>query len=158
MRRPGRWLCIGSLLFAMHGNASDSRLSLVMEMADAPGRIDQQKLDESVLWALKELHVEGQALPVIAVFHISSSGAERLGIVNTSLWLNRGDSKRYELWIVGEPSNRIYSQMAVIVLERYFALDLSLARRAQAIRAVCLRLDSTVSAKSLTPPEIRGAN
>jgi hypothetical protein len=93
--------------------------------------------------------LEGQTVPLIAVFHISPSVAERLGIGGTSLWHNGGDSKRYELWIVGEASNSIYSQMAVSILERHFALGLDDARRTRAIQAVCSHLDSTVSAKAL---------
>lgn len=42
MRRQGRWLWLGLLIFAMHANASDSNLSLVMEMGDAPGRVDHR--------------------------------------------------------------------------------------------------------------------
>ena len=117
MRRQGRWLWLGLLIFAMHANASDSNLSLVMEMGDAPGRVDQRKVDESIRWAVKELYLWGQPLPLIVVFHISPAVAVRLGIVGTSLWHNGGDSKHYELWIVGEPTNEIYGQMAVSILD-----------------------------------------
>jgi hypothetical protein len=151
MRRQGRWLWLGLLIFAMHANASDSNLSLVMEMGDAPGRVDQRKVDESIRWAVKELYLEGQPLPLIVVFHISPAVAVRLGIEGTSLWHNGGDSKRYELWIVGEPTNEIYGQMAVSILDRHFALKLDDATRTRAIQTVCSRVDSTVSAKSLTP-------
>lgn len=151
MRRQGRWLWLGLLIFSIHANASDSTLSLVMEMGDAPGRVDQQKLDESIRWAVKELYLERQPLPLIVVFHISSAVALRLGIGGTSLWHNGGDSKRYELWIVGEPTNEIYGQMAVSILDRHFALKLDDATRTRAIQTVCSRVDSTVSAKSLTP-------
>jgi hypothetical protein len=63
MRRQGRWLWLGLLVFAMRANASDSNLSLVMEMGDAPGRVDQRKLDESVRWAVKELYLGGSLFP-----------------------------------------------------------------------------------------------
>jgi hypothetical protein len=85
------------------------------------------------------------------VFHISPAVAVRLGIEGTSLWRNGGDSKRYELWIVGEPTNEIYEQMAVSILDRHFVLKLDDAARTRAIQAICSRLDSTVSAKSLRP-------
>jgi len=149
MRRKGRWLWITLLILTMRASAGETGHSLVLEMVDAPGSVDVRKLDESVLWAVEELHLGGRPLPVIAVFHISVSAADRLGIGGTSLWRNGGDSKRYELWIVGEPSNNIYSQMAISILERHFALDLDAARRAQAIQSVCSRLDSTVIAKGL---------
>jgi hypothetical protein len=151
MGQQGRWIWLCLLILTMRADASDTYPSVVMETADAPGRVDQQKLDESVFWAVQELHLQGQPLPLIAVFHISSSAASRLGIGGSSLWRNGGDSKRYELWIVGEPSNQIYSQMAVSILERHFALGLDDARRTRAIREVFLRLDSTVSAKAVIP-------
>ncbi len=150
MRRQRLWLWLGLLIVCMRVHAEDLNNILVMEMADAPGKIDQQKLQESMFWAVQELHVERQALPLIAVFHVSLSAAERFGIRGTSLWRNRGDSKRYELWIVGEPSNSIYSQMAVSILERHFALRVDGARRASAIRAVCSRLNFTFSAREVT--------
>jgi len=139
------------LIFAMRGDATGSTTSIVMEMADAPGRVDQQKIDESVLWAVTELHLNAKSLPVIAVFHISPSAAVRLGIRSTSLWRDRGDANRYELWIVGAPSNTIYSQMAVGILEPHFSLKLDDAERGRVIQAVCSRLDSTVSADALRP-------
>jgi hypothetical protein len=100
---------------------------------------------------VQELHLQGQTLPLIAVFHISSSAASRLGIGGTSLWRNGGDSQRYELWIVGEPSMQIYSQMAVSILDRHFSLSLDDARRTRAIQEVRSRLDSTVSVKAVIP-------
>jgi hypothetical protein len=152
MRRLGQWVWLGLFIFAIRAETFGANNSLVMEMIGAPGKVNQQKIEESVRWAVEELHLAGQPLPVIAVFHIPASAAEQLGIGGTSLWRNRGDSKRYEFWIVGEPSNSIYSQMAVGILEPHFALKLDGAERARVIKAVCTRLDSTISAKALLPP------
>jgi hypothetical protein len=149
MKRNGLRVLLAVLFLVVHATAAGPNYALVMEMANAPGRVDSQKLDESVVWAVKELHLEQQPLPLITVFHVSVPAAKRLGIGGTSLWRNGGNSKRYELWIVGEPSKQTYCQMAVNVLERHFELGLADARRAQAIQSVCFRLDSTVNKDSL---------
>jgi len=151
MKGIGVSLWIVLLILAVHAGASELVPPAVLEMADAPGRVDQQKVNQSMIWAVRELNLGGQSLPFVAVFHVSLAAAKHLGIEGTSLWQNRGGNNRYELWIVGEPSNRVYSLMAVNVLERHFALGLDEASRTRAVEAVCRRLDSTVNASAIKP-------
>ena len=59
-----------------------------------------------------------------------------------------GSTTRYELWIIGEPSDLTYSYMAENILEDHFKLKVENSERARILRTVRSRLNMTVDAKA----------
>lgn len=116
----------------------------VMEMADAPGTIDQQKLRTGLQLSARELKVDERELPCILVFHVSKDSAARLNLTGSSSWHVTGPLIRYELWIVGEPSDYIYAGLAVNILKHQFGLTIEDNERNRIIQSVRSRIATTI--------------
>ena len=121
---------------------------VVMETADAPGTVDRVKLAASLELTAAELQVSLRDLPPIVVFHLSQTAAAKLKLVVSSTVRDTGSTTRYELWIIGEPSDLTYSYMAENILEDHFKLKLDDGARGRILRTVRSRLDMTVNAKA----------
>src|SRR5215470_17822611 len=121
---------------------------VVMETADAPGTVDRLKLTASLELTAAELHVSVRDLPPIVVFHLSRAAAAKLNLAVSSTVRSTGSTTRYELWIIGEPSDLIYSFMAENILEDHFKLKVDDSARGRILRTVRSRLNMTVDAKA----------
>ena len=121
---------------------------VVLETADAPGTVDRSKLTASLELTAADLHVSVHDLPSIVVFHLSKAAAAKLGLAVSSTICSTGSTTRYELWIIGEPSDLTYSYMAENILEDHFKLKVENSERARILRTVRSRLNMTVDAKA----------
>jgi len=132
------------------GHAGDDITRLVvMDEADAPGTVDCLRLTASLKLTAAELHVSVRDLPAIAVFHLSKAAAAELGVAVSSTVCSTGSTTRYEWWIIGKPSDLIYSYMAENSLEDHFKLKVEDSERARILRTVLSRLDTTDDVKAL---------
>jgi hypothetical protein len=127
----------------------DSTRVVVMDTADAPGMVDRLKLAASLELTAAELHVSVRDLPSIVVFHLSKAAAAEVGRSVSSTVCSTGSTTYYEWWIIGEPSNLIYSFMAENTLEDHFKLNVEDSERGRILRAVLSSLDMTIDAKVL---------
>jgi len=121
---------------------------VVMDSADAPGTVDRLRLTAILELTAAELHVSVRDLPSIVVFHLSKDAAAKLGLAVSSTVCSTGSTTRYELWIIGEPSDLTYSYMAENILEDHFKLKVENSERARILRTVRSRLNMTVDAKA----------
>jgi hypothetical protein len=121
---------------------------VVMDTADAPGTVDRLRLKTALELTAAELHVSVRELPSIVVFHLSKDAAAKLGLAVSSAVCSTGSTTRYELWIIGEPSDLTYSYMAENILEDHFKLKFENSERARILRTVRSRLNMTVDAKA----------
>jgi hypothetical protein len=121
---------------------------IVTDTADAPGTVDRPKLTASLELTAAELHVSVRDLPSIVVFHLSKAAAAQLGRAVSSTVCSTGSTTYYEWWIIGEPSNLVYSFMAENTLEDHFKLNVEDSERGRILRTVLSRLDMTVDAKA----------
>jgi hypothetical protein len=119
-----------------------------MDTADAPGTIDRLRLTAALELTAAELNVSVHDLPSIVVFHLSKEMAARLGVAVSSTVCSTGSTTRYELWIIGEPSDLTYSFMAENILEDHFKLKVEDSERARVLRTVVSTLNITVDAKA----------
>lgn len=121
-----------------------------METADAPGVIDRRKLTESLKLTGAELNVDECDLPTIIVFHLSKVAAAKLHLTGSFTAINRTDSTtRYEMWIIGEPSDYVYSGMAENIVVRHFQWKVKDSERTRIVQSVQSRLGMIVSAEAL---------
>ena len=145
-------VCVAALGQSASAAASDTRDPLpfvIFETADAPGTLDPQKLSECLHLSLRELGLDGRDLPRIAVFHISPQAGRILGVTTNSNWKNNGGgTPRYEMWIVGRPSNYLFSYMLENILERHFQVKVDETARARMIRHIESGLNDTVDVRS----------
>ncbi len=96
-----------------------------------------------------ELGVAGRTLPRITIYHVSESSARYLGIDASTLYRNTGGGKmRYEMWVVGKPSNIAYSYMFENILTQDFGITILETERVHILQKVQRKLDATVDAKS----------
>ena len=121
---------------------------VVMDTADAPGTVDGLRLTATLELTAAELHVSVRDLPSIVIFHLSKDAAAKLGLAVSSTVCSTGSTTRYELWIIGEPSDLTYSYMAENILEDHFKLKVENSERARILRTVRSRLNMTVDAKA----------
>jgi hypothetical protein len=121
---------------------------VVMDTADAPGTVDRLRLTAILELTAAELHLSVRDLPSIVVFHLSKDAAAKLGLAVSSTVCSTGSTTRYELWIIGEPSDLTYSYMAENILEDHFKLKVENSERARILRTVRSRLNMTVDAKA----------
>jgi hypothetical protein len=121
---------------------------VVMDTADAPGTVDGLRLMATLELTAAELNVSVHDLPSIVVFHLSKAAAAKLGLAVSSTVCSTGSTTRYELWIIGEPSDLTYSFMAENILEDHFKLKVEGSERARILRTVGSRLNMTVDAKA----------
>jgi hypothetical protein len=140
---------------------------ILFERPGAPGKINVDKLRESLKLAAQELHTPADILPGTIVFHISESEAELFGVKSTSIWrTGRKGGIGYEFWFVGEPTDADYSGLAVVLLEDHFNVSLDPTEGKRAVLAVTKKLRGMVSAEELgfnkstviesVPPPARG--
>lgn len=91
---------------ASHPNQSSP--FVIFETSDAPGKLDSTKIEECLRLTLREMNVDGRQLPRIVIYHISPEAGRYLGIDTNSNWRSSGGGHlRYEMWIVGPPSNSL---------------------------------------------------
>ena len=121
---------------------------VVMDTADAPGTVDPLRLTATLELTAAELHVSVRDLPSIVIFHLSKDAATKIGVAVSSTVCSTGSTTRYELWIIGEPSDLTYSYMAENILEDHFKLKVEDSERARILRNVRSRLNMTVDAKA----------
>jgi hypothetical protein len=121
---------------------------VVMDTADAPGTVDSLRLTASLELTAAEFNVNVHELPSIVVFHLSKAAAANLGLTVSSTVCSTGSTTRYELWIIGEPSDLTYSFMAENILEDHFKLKVEDSERARILQTVGSRLNMTVDAKA----------
>ena len=118
---------------------------VVLDTPDAPGVIDQDKIRISLQQTATELKVDVRQLPCILVFHVSQATAAKLNITGSSAWHNSGRAVNlYEMWIVGEPSDYIYAELMVKILEHQFGLNIDDSERTRVVECVQLLLASTI--------------
>jgi hypothetical protein len=138
-------------VLSVSGLQSPSRTNpIVLEGADAVGAIEKSKIADCIDYTAHELHVEDKELPKILVYHVSQETADSLGIVSGSTWRTRGKGQfRYEMWVVGAPSNANWSHAIMDILQQYFEMDIPARQRDKMMEHVERRLDATVSVKIL---------
>jgi hypothetical protein len=123
---------------------------IILEGADTMGAIDRSKIADCIDFMARELHVEDKELPKILVYHVSQETADSLGIASGSTWRTRGKGQfRYEMWVVGAPSNSTWSHAIMDILQQYFEMDIPARQREKMMEHVARRLDATVSVKDL---------
>ena len=70
----------------------------------------------------------------------------------TSVWKTlRGVEYRYELWVVGEPTDETYSALAVSLFKDSFGLSLKQQEAKRVKDIVAMKLAMTLSAKERQP-------
>jgi len=121
---------------------------VVMDTADAPGTVDRLRFTAALELTAAELHLIVRDLPSIVIFHLSKDAGAKLGLSVSSTVCSTGSTTRYELWIIGEPSDLTYSYMAENILEDHFKLKVEDSERARILRTVRSRLNMTVDAKA----------
>lgn len=141
---------VGLLLDAAWAKAPrDSSRFVIFESSDAPGTLDVQKLSDCLRLTLREMNRDGRELPRIAVYHISPETGHYLGVETNSNWRSSGGGHpRYEMWIVGKPSNYLFTYMLENILERHFQLQIDEAARSRLVNQVESGLNATVDARS----------
>ena len=123
---------------------------IILEGADTVGAIERSRIADCIDLIARELHVEDKELPRILVYHVSQETADSLGIASGSTWRPRGKGQfRYEMWVVGAPSNAIWSHAIMDILQQYFEMDIPVRQREKMMEQVARRLDATVSVKDL---------
>lgn len=122
---------------------------VVLETSDAPGTLDTNKLLECLKMTLREMNLDGRELPRILVYHISPEAGHYIGVDTNSSWRSTGGgNSRYEMWIVGKPSNYLYIYMLENILERHFQVQIDEAARSRLVNHVERGLSATVDARS----------
>jgi hypothetical protein len=130
---------------------------IIFERQGAPGKIEAARLCESLKITMKELQAPAEPLPVLFVFHINESEADVFGVKETSVWrTDRDGGVRYELWILGMPTDETYSGLAEIFLERHFGVAIEDAERKRVVHAVKARLAGMVSVEVLRQNKLAG--
>ena len=125
---------------------------IVFEHPRAPRKVSEDKLHRSVQLAAQELHVSGELQSSIYVFHVSAADAKAAGVEMTSVWKTLRDGRyRYELWVVGEPTDEVYGSLAVSLLKDSFGLSLEQKEAKRLKDIVAMKLAMTLSAKELKP-------
>jgi hypothetical protein len=147
------FLCISLLAYlcptASAASPHESLPFVVLETSDAPGTLDIQKLSDCLKLTLREMNLDGRALPRIVVYHVSLATGRYLGVETNSNWKSSGGGhERYEMWIVGKPSTYLYSYMLENILERHFRLQVDEAARSRMVNHVERGLDATVDVRS----------
>jgi len=123
---------------------------IILEGAHSVAALDRSKIADCIDYVARELHVEDRELPRILVYHVSQETADTLGITSGSTWRTRGKGQfRYEMWVVGAPSNSTWSHAIMDILQQFFAMDIPVRQREKMMEHVERRLDATVSVKGL---------
>ena len=123
---------------------------IIFEHRRAPGMVSEDKLHRSLQLAAQELHVSGELQFSIYVFHISAADGKAAGVEMTSVWKTlRDGGYRYELWVVGEPTDDVYGSLAVSLLKDSFGLSLEQREAKRLKDIVAMKLAMTLSAKEL---------
>lgn len=150
------WLCLLEGIAPSQvksANASESSEAsprfVIIEEPGAPGKLDPKKLERCLRLMEHELGVEGRALPRIMIYHLSETSARYLGVSTSTLYRNTGSGTlRYEMWVVGEPSNIAYSYVFENILTKEFGLKIAETEREHVLQKVERSLDATVDVKS----------
>lgn len=129
------------------------RITLV-ESADAPGHIGEDRLAR-VYWDLiREQKLSLKQLPAVLVFHVSRKAAASVGLVASGLRTDKREQGveegYYQLWLVGEPVTADYVLSLQTALEHEFGLQYAEKERQALLMRVALRDMATIDAKSLT--------
>lgn len=150
MRIASLMLLIATLLSSGAALAQSKLEFIVFEHPRAPGKVSEDKLHLSLQLAAQELHVPGELQSSIYVFHVSAADAKAAGVEMTSVWKTlRGGGYRYELWVVGEPSDEVYGSLAVSLLKDSFGLSLEQQEAKRLKDIVAMKLAMTLSANKL---------
>ena len=125
---------------------------IVFEHSRAPGKVSEDKLHRSLQLAAQELRVSGELQSSIYVFHVSAADAKAAGVEMTSVWKTlRDGAYRYELWVVGEPTDDVYGSLAVSLLKDSFRLPLEQEEAKRLKDSVAMKLATTLNARKLKP-------
>jgi hypothetical protein len=120
---------------------------IVFEHPRAPGKVSEDKLHRSLQFAAQEMHVSAELQSSIYVFHVSAADAKAAGVEMTSVWKTlRGGGSRYELWVVGEPTDEVYGSLAVSLLKDSLGLSLQQEEAKRLKDSVALKLATTLEA------------
>ena len=129
--------------------AKESPVLVLMETRDAPGTVDPEKLEQCLHLTLREMSLDKRELPRIAVYHVSQKTADYLGVDTNSIWrANGGGHPRYEMWIVGTPTNSLYSYMMERILQMHFQVAMDERQRSRILEDVERGLNATVDVRS----------
>jgi hypothetical protein len=125
---------------------------IVFEHPRAPGKVSEDKLHLSMQLAAQELQVSQELQSIIYVFHVSAADAKAAGVEMTSVWKTlRSGGHRYELWVVGEPTDEVYGSLAVSLLKDSFGLSLQQEEAKRLKDSVALKLATTLDARKQKP-------
>ncbi len=125
---------------------------IIFEHPRAPGKVSEDKLHQSMRLAAQELHVSGELQSSVYVFHISAGDAKAAGVEMTSVWkTSREGGYRYELWILGEPTDEKYGALAISVLKDTLNLSLEQNEAKRLKDIVAMKLGMILSAREPKP-------
>lgn len=151
MRITSLVLLMATLLSAA-ARAQSKPEFIVFEHARAPGKVREDKLHQSLQLAAQELQVSGELQSSVYIFHVSAADAKAAGVEMTSVWKTlRDGGYRYELWVVGKPTDEVYGSLAVSLLKDSFGLSLEQQEAKRLKDIVAMKLAMTLSAKELKP-------
>ncbi len=80
--------------------------------------MDQETLDHCLHSTIRELKFPEEKMPQVVLHQVSNGAPQHLGNDDAV-------RPRYDMWIIGQPSARLYSQMLGKILERHFCLPLN---------------------------------
>jgi len=125
---------------------------IVFEHPRAPGKVSEDKLHRSMQFAAQELQVSQELQSSIYVFHVSAADAKAAGVEMTSVWKTlRSGGYRYELWVIGEPTDEVYGSLAVSLLKDSFGLSLEQEEAKRVKDIVAKKLAMTLTVKERQP-------
>ena len=126
----------------------------VVTSPDVSEPLTNAQLKEGIRQTARVMNVDPKAedRPQIVILQLSPAEAKRLGLTQTVLLTNRGNTHPrmfYEVWIVGQYSLADMTRGVEMVLENHYNLKYSDKERAKVVNQVTKALNTTVSVKSL---------
>lgn len=123
---------------------------LILNAADAPGKVSTERIAACVRVIAQELKVSSQDFPRIVVLHVSRKGGAAAGVSHTLVRRNFDAGTDhvvyYEFWIVGEPREIDYSAAVMNILENRSGQKLEQKDRMAIMQRALRYLQNTVSA------------
>lgn len=159
-----RLIAIALLLVASAALAAEDRTPLspltapdftaVVASSDVTDPLTNAQLKACIRETARVMKVDPKAedRPQIVVMQISPPEAKRLGLTQTVLLTNRGNTHPrmfYEVWIVGSYALGDLTRGVATVFESHYNLTFNDKERAKIVKDVAKVLSSTVSVKSL---------
>ena len=146
-------LLVVAMLIGISGacRAADKSKIIVVESADAPGRIASDRVEDCLRLLSHEAGTDADSLPLIVVMHVSQKEAAEAGFFGLGMALRRNSntdssSSFYELWLIGEPLTTNYVQALNVVIEQELRLRRNAEEQKRVVARVTRWLDATVSA------------